>query len=212
MLHLQRSKTSTIRFIRLMKILPAMALAVAAIPYASAGVVDYRPLAGSFASPFDFGGVTATAATSMSSTSGSGLGFLPSPVSSPTIDNNESIKFTFDAGPATGVSFTSTIAFNFGGGSNFLVEGFNAAGVSLGSQTLPLFATFPTYAVSSLYGVPLSAFSVLGDGTNAGLDVATITFSPAPVATPEPATLVPIFVLFAAVLASRFVRRQRARV
>jgi hypothetical protein len=141
---------------------------------------------------FDVGGVSGSGIISIEtgfglSISGSPNGFF--------IGDTASATFTFDAGGANSVSFTSTGA---GVGSdetddNFKVTGFGVGGTSLGTVEVSLFTTFPTYVVSSLFGnATLSAFTVSGDGPNdGGVNVASITFSPVSSSAPEPSTLLP---------------------
>ena len=106
------------------------------------------------------------------------------------------------AGTVTNVSFRSTFAFNFAGNPTINIEGFGAGGGSLGTVPFSVFNTFPTYDVSAFFNnADLSGFRLAGNGENAGLNVATVTFTPS--AVPEPSTLALILISGAAFVAAR---------
>lgn len=178
---------------------------------AQAVVVDYSAQAtGDVISPFNLAGVSATSSGQLAIQNGGGLGVVGGAASpfGPGISGSEFVQFTFDAGDATDVSFTTRFAFNFDHISSILtIEGLSIGGASLGSVGVDIFASFPVYNVSSLFGnVPLSGFSIIGNGTEAGLgSVGTISYTPLSVAVPEPGTLA----LFAIGIAGFVVSRRR---
>ena len=143
---------------------------------------------GTLTSPFDSGGVTVTSSGTLYHDNTFGLGVVGG-LQSFTIDNSESANFAFDSGAATGVIFNSAFEECNNGCTNEDISllGFGVGGNSLGSVAVNVFGGF-TFNVSSLFGgVPLSSFTIDG-GTNAGLSVSSITYTPA-AATPEPSSL-----------------------
>lgn len=177
---------------------------------AQAVVVDYSAQAtDNVISPFNLAGVSATGSGQLAIRNGAGLGVVGGASAfGPGISGSEFVQFTFDAGGATDVSLTTNFAFNFDQISSILtIEGLSIGGVSLGSVGVDIFASFPVSNVSSLFGnVPLSGFSIIGNGTEAGWGgVETISYTPLSVAVPEPGTLA----LFAIGIAGFAVSRRR---
>ena len=193
-------------------------LTLAAIPTpapAAPVIVDFGALgtSGIQPSPLVVGGLSAQAGAggSLATFSANGLGVAgndPFAVSNgSTVELDESILFRFLAGAASDVSFSSTVAFNLAGGSfQMNVEGFGVGGGSLGTVAFSGFDSFPNYDVSGFFNdVDLSGFRLFGNGSNAGLNVATVSFDPGVVvgAVPEPGVLALLLVAGAAAAAAR---------
>jgi hypothetical protein len=192
-------------------------LLVAPATLVYADVVDFTAQ-GNFttAGPFSLGGVTITGSSTLSFHSGfpDGFGILGGSTVPPgfqVIGGGEFARFDFNAGSATGVSFFSGVAENIGGGSpNVGIQGFGIGGGSLGIQLVNVFGPFPgPYDVSSLFGnVPLSAFRITGGSPDAGLNLASLTFTPAGV--PEPTSLLAWGLVSAAGFVATRLRRRVA--
>jgi hypothetical protein len=178
-----------------------------------ANTISYSSMSSDiYSSPLDSGGVTVTSAGTLAIQNGQGLGLDDGPILSvyPLIEDVYSATFTFDAGAADAVSFTAMTAAAGSNQSddNFKITGYAVGGASLGTVEVNLFTSFPTYAVSSLFSsVPLSAFTISGDGAgDGGLNVTSITFSSA---VPEPSTLLPTG--FAGIASIWFASRRHRR-
>jgi hypothetical protein len=96
------------------------------------------------------------------------------------INDSESVLFQFVAGPATNVKFGSSLA-NLQPNPNLNLEGFDAGGAPLGVVSFDVDNAVSSGGtpidVSGLLGnVPLSGFAVEGNGTDAGLTIAEVSF------------------------------------
>ena len=171
--------------------LAALALA-AAHPAHAQTTVNYTAAAAftqAAPAPYQLGGITASG-TGLLKNSGGGLGILGgrTVVGNAIIDGSESVLFTFNAGPATSVSYAIGVASSFPG-STITITGYGADGASLGDQQVPV---LNDTNVSALYSnVPLSGFRYTGGGTNIGASIASISYTPAPAgsAVPEPGSV-----------------------
>jgi hypothetical protein len=152
--------------------------------------VDYTAVAAFWqTTPLTVSGLTATPGAGETLTGGGpggggpGLGVFggSDDINEHTIDGSESVTFTFDAGAATGVTFQVFYNLNFSGGNpNFNLEGFAADGHSLGTVTFNISdAYYNAVDVSGAFGgVPLSGFKISGNGTNDGMDLWKVSFTP----------------------------------
>jgi hypothetical protein len=107
------------------------------------------------------------------------------------IDHSESVRFTFTAGAATGVTFQADafdVNYSYGGNTYLNLEGFAADGTSLGTVTFSGWDSVEVgIDVSGAFGgVPLSGFTISGNGTNAGIQLYKVSFTPVPSDTTAP--------------------------
>lgn len=187
----------------------AAAVALAAGPSAArAGFVDYTQQGNVQVASLATGGVTASAPSVvnvrlLNLSTRVGLGVVGG--NDFTIDflTGEAVRFTFDAGPTTGVSAdlgNQTLNLNMGPlAANVRVEGFGAAGGSLGTADTAVPPSGGSVDVSGLFGgAPLAGFALTPlstPGTSTDFEtrvsVRSLTFGPAgdPSAVPEPASL-----------------------
>lgn len=167
---------------------------------AGATTIDYSTVGPFSGTTFTTNGLTATAqnAGTLSIKSGIGLGVVGGglPPDIDAIDGNESVLFSFQSGAATDVAFGGSSGFSNSASNFFLnLEGFDIHGTSLGIQTFNFLdaISFATpIDVSAAFGdVPLSAFTIAGNGQSVGIELLKVTFTDAatPPAVPEPATL-----------------------
>jgi hypothetical protein len=167
----------------------------AALTPAHADTVNYSTMAsGTIATPFNSGGITVTAAGTLVNDNMYGLGVLGGdlPLGVDIIDGTEAVTFAFDSGSATSIFFDRYVADVPLIDPNFTIAGFGAGGASLGTEQINLGTTGGLIDVSVLFGdAPLSSFILEGNGAgDGGLDVESVTFTPAVAPTPEPSSLV----------------------
>lgn len=173
--------------------LAALALLATAGPgVASAAIVNYRAQGTDIlpGTTFDAGGITVTGSGPLEIRSDFGLGIIGGAGignGGQQIDNGETARFSFDGGPATGVSLLSTGIGSPTGNFVGTFQGFGASGQSLGTYNYFITPLQNPVNISAIFGnVVLSAFSFTGGEPGAGISVASITYTSA---VPEPTSL-----------------------
>jgi hypothetical protein len=189
------TSVTTGRAVRLPLLAQFVLLLLVLVPVgaARADTVDYSQQ-GTFTqtTPLSVGGLTATPGTGQTlDIYAYGLG-VEGGFSPIYIDESDSVRFSFDAGAATGVSFSRSDVLQVSD-APMILEGFDASGASLGTVGFHAIANLadppadPPVNVSALFGgVPLSGFKISGNGSATGLTVWKVTFTPLPPDTTPP--------------------------
>ncbi len=171
-----------------------LTLGLSQISHATVIFVDYHTLPTQVVTSYDLLGVNVTTAGvgMLQILNTGGIGVVGG-TSQYTIDGAESVRFTFDTGSATGISFDDYYVVNQNPGLYLRpvasVTGYAVGGASLGTVSILPFTVYPTTNVSALFGgVALSGFSVSGNQT--GMQIYDLTYN-GTLPTPEPSTFGP---------------------